>query len=84
MRISGYFTEVIWTDSNAEKLNRDRYVCKTDEAFKKEYNKVVIAVEKESIAMEIKQQLVEKFIPLEKIYWKEPDCISDTFTFCVR
>lgn len=84
LRISGYFTEVIWTDSNAEKLNRDRCVCKADEAFKKEYNKVVIAVEKESIAMEIKQQLVEKFIPLEKIYWKEPDCISDTFTFCVR
>lgn len=84
LKISGYFTEVIWTDSNAEKLNSDIYICKTDEALKKEYDKVVIAVEKEYIAMEIKQQLFQKFIPLEKIYWKEPDCIPDTFTFGVR
>lgn len=84
LKISGYFTEVIWTDSNAQKLNSDIYICKTDEALKKEYDKVVIAVEKEYIAMEIKQQLFQKFIPLEKIYWKEPDCIPDTFTFGVR
>lgn len=82
LRISGYFAEVIWTDSNAKKLNYD--IWKTEEALKKEYDKVVIAVEKEYIAAEIKQQLLEKCIPLEKLYWKEPDCVSDTFTFCVR
>ena len=83
VKISGFFAEIIWTDSNVEKL-KDNYLCKADEALKTEYDKVIIAIEKEYIAVEIKQQLLEKFVPIEKIYWKEPDSVPNTFTFCVK
>ena len=84
LKISGYFAEVIWTDSNAEMLNSDICIYKIEEALKKKYDKIVIAVEKEYIAVEIKQQLLERCVPLEKLYWKEPNCVPDTFTFGVR
>ena len=78
---SGYFANIIWTDSDKEKVNKDNRIRRTDEALNAEYNKVIIEVEKECTAMEIKQQLLEKSIPSEKIYWTAPITVSDTFTF---
>ena len=78
---NSYFSKVIWTDSSYEKQKNDRRICTINEALTTEYDFVIIAVESEKTAMEIKKGLLEKKVLQDKIYWKKPEWIEGTFVF---
>lgn len=78
-----YFSDVIWTDSNIEKTKKDGRIYRVDEALEKHYDFIIIAVESKTTAEEIKKILVEKDVAIDQIYWKEPEWMENTFTFCI-
>jgi lactate dehydrogenase-like 2-hydroxyacid dehydrogenase len=70
---------VSWTDKNYDKYNYPYYRVKSlDETFAKDYDIVVIAVLKEQTAQSIRDELIARGIPKEKIIWKEPSKITDS------
>lgn len=81
---SGYFKQVIWTDSNEEKCSQDpRLSCVTEILTDKD-SKILIAVLKENIANEIRNSLIKKGFSIDRIVWIEPKWIKDSFSYMVQ
>ena len=69
--MNGRFCNIIdWVDNNY--INIGFPVNSPSDISNKEYDKVLIAIESQVIADEIKAQLIEQNIPSEKIVWKYP------------
>ncbi len=73
----GYFRRVDLFDSNriSDKIKG------ADELHSEDYDEILITVESEETARSIKQLLMEHEIPKEKLYWKRPRWLRDTFCF---
>lgn len=66
-------TVVQWIDKNAKEYRSNQYPVSGIEELKKEFfEKLVIAVRNKSIARDIKNELREKGILAEKIFWFNP------------
>lgn len=57
-----------WTDSNWEKIDNS-YIISVEEALKKEFDKIVIAIKDEEIVQNVCNELKNKGIPESKIIW---------------
>lgn len=67
-----------WVDRNWEGLAvYGMDVCSVEQIIYMKYDYILIAVKQQSIANEIKQQLLERGIPNEKILWKTPIELPD-------
>lgn len=74
---TGYFRRADLFDSNCVSEG----VKNPTELYPEEYDKILIAVDKEEVAQSIKQFLLERGIPGDKLYWKKPRWVRDTFCF---
>lgn len=74
---TGYFRRVDLFDSNriSERIKG------ADELHSEDYDEILIAVENEETARSIKKLLVGRGIPNDKLYWKKPKWVRDTFRF---
>ncbi len=77
-----YAPEVYITDSNSGSLSDE--VISPDEVFKRGYDVVLIAVENETTADKIRESLIKRGIPENKILWQKPIVIKDTYSFRVN
>ena len=75
---TGYFKKVDLFDSNCISES----VKGPAELHPEDYDKILIAVENEGTARSIKRSLMEREIPEDKLYWKKPRWVRDTFRFC--
>ncbi len=76
-----YAKEFYLTDTNPN--NWGGNVISPADAFSKDYDLVLLAVENEGTAEKIKMDLIEKGVPEEKIIWKEPIVLKDVYSFCL-
>ncbi len=65
LSIIPYCTVVLWVD----KKQHVEGVSPIDDIFDKEYDYIVVAVKEESVANEIKEKLLERGVPKDKIVW---------------
>lgn len=72
---TGYFKKVDLFDSN----RISERVKGPEELHPEDYDKILIAVEKEEIMKSIKQSLMERGISESKLYWKKPSWMRDTY-----
>jgi hypothetical protein len=74
---TGYFRRVDLYDSNriSERVKRAAELCSED------YDEILITVESDETAQSIKRMLMERGIPEDKLYWKKPRWLRDTFCF---
>ena len=74
LRSCQYAIVVGWVDKEFEKIQKQGYVEveNPNNIFDKEFEYVLIAIEKEKVALQIKQDLIDKGICKEKIIWIEP------------
>ncbi len=70
------------TDSNPKNWV-DEVIC-PDDAFKHDYDIVLIAVDEESTANNIKASLIKRGVDKDKIFWKKPKILSDTYMFYIN
>lgn len=64
---------VAWADKKAERIScHEMQLITPDSIITKDYDILLIAVENESIAEEIRQGLIEQGVKEEKILWKHP------------
>ncbi len=77
-----YASEVFLTDSNPDSWTGD--VISPEDAFKHEYDVVIIAVENESTAEKIKESLIKRGIDKEELFWEKPVVVKDTYSFRMR
>lgn len=74
---TGYFRRVDLFDSN--RISDE--IKGADELHSEDYDKILITVENEVTARSIKQLLMERGISNDKLYWKKPRWMRDTFRF---
>ena len=74
---TGYFRRVDLYDSNriSERVKRAAELCSADD------DEILITVESEETAQSIKRMPMERGIPEDKLYWKKPRWLRDTFCF---
>ncbi len=73
----GYFQKVDLFDTNCI----SERVKGPTELYPEDYDRILIAVENEETARAIKQSLMKRGIPKDKLYWKKPRWVRDTFRF---
>jgi lipopolysaccharide biosynthesis glycosyltransferase len=71
LRISDYAQLVLWVDSDWQNKNRMYGVEAVEKVVEVEYDYLIIAIESESIAGQIKDKLLELGVPSDKIVWEE-------------
>lgn len=82
VELVNYASQICITDSNPD--NWTGVVVSPDDAFSRDYDIVLIAVENESTAKSIKSSLIERGVPEKKMFWEMPKIIKDTYSFYVR
>ncbi|MDE6435777.1 MAG: glycosyltransferase [Lachnospiraceae bacterium] len=75
---TGYFKRVELFDSN----RISGRVKGPEELHPEDYDKILIAVDNEETMKSIKQSLMERGILENRLYWKKPRWVRDTFRFC--
>ncbi len=73
----GYFRRIDLFDSNPAQEE----VHRPEEIEPARYDRVIICVYDEKTASAIRRGLMELSVPEDKIYWKEPVWLRDTFQF---
>lgn len=74
---TGYFKTVDLFDTNCI----SERVKSPEELHPQDYDKILIAVDKEETMKSIKQSLMERGISESRLYWKKPRWVRDTFCF---
>lgn len=73
--------EVIWVDKNYK--NKDDFleikVDSPDEVMKNDFDYVLVAVNKEEVAYEIQEELLQMKVPLDKIVFQKPINIEEFY-----
>ena len=77
LRYGEYAEVVSWVDKNYErKLEGQVIIENPKEISQREFDYIIIAIENENVAREIKGSLLELGIQSEKIIWKKPKIIG--------
>lgn len=66
---------VLWVDQQYEKYQEEYPVKAIEELERVAYDVLLIAVKSETLAENIKEELIARGVEKEKIVWKEPICI---------
>lgn len=74
-----YASNIYITDSNSDAWSGD--VMNPDEALKKNYDIILIAVENEETERKIRSLLIEKGVSEKKILWQKPIVLQDVYSF---
>ena len=77
--LTNYASNVCITDSNPQRWGKE--VVSPEEAFKEDYDVVLIAVENEDTAKKIEACLIEKGVARNKIFWQKPEVLRNTYSF---
>lgn len=69
---SGYASKIIWTDQRYRELQAEGYqVISLEEALQEGFDCIVIAIENESVADAVKEELLMRGAAQEKIIWEK-------------
>lgn len=71
-----YVSLVAWVDKNYSALKLEEEIESPDVISQKVFDYIVIAINNEKIAMEIKQEMRKKGISENKIIWEKPEKLS--------